>query len=115
MEVVSSHFSYHEEYIHTKSIAWLDRKHEQAMRERHDSYAENANSVTSGVYGALQATLSQMFPGNDKIDFNDLIVKGYEETLKKQQDKTEDAQDSGGGKFKTSFIERARAAQKEQG
>ena len=115
LEVVSSHFSYQEEYVWNKSIAWLTRKYEQALRAQHESYAQNANSITSGVFNSVMAAVSSVF--GEKVDVSEMMVKGYEETLKEQKtNSNEKAQDSDSGKYKMSFIEKARAAQlKQQG
>lgn len=75
-------------------------------------YAQNANSITSGVYMSVMAVMSQAFGGGkDNIDLNEMMVKSYDEAIK-EQSKTDDVKETdNGGKFKTSFIDRARAAQ----
>lgn len=49
MEVVSSHFGYKEEYVLNKTPFWLNRKFDQADRERYEERMGMAQNVFRGI------------------------------------------------------------------
>ena len=59
IEVVSSYFGYQEEYVLNKTPFWLNRKFNQADRERYDQRLNTAYGIFQGISLALDAVFNK--------------------------------------------------------
>lgn len=76
IEVVSSYFGYTEEYVLKKTPFWLNRKFNQADRERYDKRLNSSYAVFQGVSLVMDAVF------NNGKESNNILVP-YDEMIKR--------------------------------
>ena len=87
IEVVSSYFSYTEEYVLGKTPFWLERKFKQADRERYDQRLNTAYAVFQGVSLVMDAIFNKGKESNNiLVPYDEMVKRLSNEEDKKSQE-----------------------------
>lgn len=88
VEVVSSHFGYREEYVLEKTPFWLNRKFEQADRERYEERMGLAQSVFRGVSLVMDVMFNHGKGAEDILPSYEDMKKHLMNEVKKEKDES---------------------------
>lgn len=87
IEVVTSYFGYKEEYVMGKTPFWLNRKFEQADRERYEERIGLAQSVFKGVSLVMDVMFNKGKGADD-------ILPSYDDMKKRLIERKQEAKES---------------------